>query len=131
MSDMIKGGCTCGSIRYAIEGKPDYSLICQCSQCQKITGSGNAPQMAVTNESLMLEGELSSYQQFADDGNTVTNCFCPHCGSPILKKTSADDMRVYIHVGSLDDPARFEPEFVVYSDSGHAWDTVDPELKRY
>jgi len=52
MSEMMKGGCTCGSIRYVIQGKPDYSLICQCTQCQKITGSGDALQMAVSNESL-------------------------------------------------------------------------------
>lgn len=131
ISEMISGGYTCGTIRHETHSEPSYSLICQCTQCQKITGASHAPQIAVAHKSFKLEGQLNYFKQSADDGNTVGNGFCLICGNPILKKTPADRDRVYIHVGSLDDPGQFHPEFVIYSSSGHAWDTLDPQLKRY
>ncbi len=130
MKALTSGRCMCGAIRYEFNDKPLYSLICQCTQCQKITGAGNAPSIAIANETFKLEGKLSYFKQLAEDGNTVSNGFCSKCGNPILKTTTAFQDRVYLHVGSLDDPGKFEPEFVVFSRSGYSWDTVDPKLKR-
>ena len=131
MNDLIAGHCMYGAIYYEIEGESLASLICQCTQCQKITGSGNAPQIAFSKDAFKLTGKLHYFEQLADDGNRVSNGFCPSCGNPILKKTTAFPDRVYVHVGSLDDPGIFAPEFVVFTNSGHAWDAVDPNLKRY
>ena len=130
MSKLISGRCMCGAVSYEIKGDPQTSLICQCTQCQKITGTGNAPQIAFSHNTFELEGNLSYFKQSADDGNIVSNGFCPSCGNPILKNTTAFPDQIYIHVGSLDDPSIFQPEFVVYSKSGYSWDTVDPKLKR-
>jgi hypothetical protein len=33
--------------------------------------------------------------------------------------------------GSLDEPARFHPRCIVYSESGHAWDHMDPALAAF
>ena len=130
MKELVSGGCMCGAIRYAFNSKPKYSLICQCTQCQKVTGTGHAPAIAVTSESFNLKGTLTYFKQLANDGNTVSNGFCPTCGNPILKTTTAVPDHVYIHVGGLDEPGQFKPEFVVYSSSGHSWDVIDPELER-
>ena len=130
MKKVTSGCCMCGAVSYEYSGEPLYSLICQCTQCQKITGAGNAPAICVENEAVTLTGELTYFEQMADDGNTVSNGFCPKCGNPIIKKTTAFQDRVYIHVGSLDDPSKFKPEFVVYSSSGHMWDSIDSNIKR-
>lgn len=131
METKLGGGCSCGEIRYEAYGKPKYSLICQCRQCQKTTGTGNSPQMAFDVTSFKLSGELKYFDTIANDGNTVSHGFCATCGNPILNKPVAAPDSVYILTGSLDNPAEFKPEFVVFSGSGYDWDTVDPELTRY
>jgi len=127
----VEGGCSCGAIRYQSDDKPEFQIICQCRQCQKLTGTGHAPSIAFRADTFKLTGELKFFHATSDDGNTVSHGFCPTCGNPILNKPTMAPDKVFILVGSLDDPASFKPEFVVYSSSGHAWDTVDPELKRY
>jgi hypothetical protein len=39
----FEGGCYCGKIRYAAEGKPRLKAQCHCRECQYI--SGGAPNM--------------------------------------------------------------------------------------
>ncbi len=127
----ISGGCSCGAIQYSADEKPEFQIICQCRQCQRLTGTGHAPSIAVNTNSFRLTGELKYFDTISDDGNTVSHGFCPNCGNPILNKPATAPDKVFILVGSLADPSIFAPEFVVYSASGYAWDTVDPELKRY
>ena len=127
----IGGGCSCGAIRYSADEKSEFQIICQCRQCQKLTGTGHAPSIAFNSKSFTLNGELKYFDTISDDGNTVSHGFCPNCGNPILNKPSAVPDKVFVLVGSLDRPASFEPDFVVYSSSGYAWDTIDPNLKRY
>lgn len=127
----VKGGCSCGAIAYQSDEKPEFQIICQCTQCQKLTGTGHAPLIAFKADTFNLTGELKYFDTTSDDGNRVSHGFCPTCGNPILNKPAVARDKVFVLVGSLDEPASFTPEFVVYSTSGHAWDSIDPELKRY
>ncbi|KAJ6601448.1 Mss4-like protein [Mycena vulgaris] len=34
-----KGSCACGSISYAVQGKPLFSVYCHCTQCQRADGA--------------------------------------------------------------------------------------------
>ncbi|KAJ6623044.1 Mss4-like protein [Mycena sp. CBHHK59/15] len=34
-----KGGCSCGSVQYAITGKPLFSVYCHCTRCQRADGA--------------------------------------------------------------------------------------------
>lgn len=124
------GGCACSTIRYEIHGEPEFSIICQCRQCQRISGSGHAAQFAVTVRDTRITGELSFYEFTADSGHTVNSGFCPTCGSPVLKKTTKVPELLFFHAATLDDPKIFKPEMVVYQSSGQPWDRIDPDLPR-
>jgi len=124
------GGCACGAIRYETQSEPEFSIICQCRQCQRISGAGHAASFAVMADATTLNGEVQSYETTADDGNTVNSGFCNNCGSPVLKTTSGYPQYIFFHAATLDNPSSFEPQMVVYSESGQSWDHVDPSLQR-
>ena len=130
MKTSLKGGCACGAVRYEIRDAPTFSLICQCRQCQRITGAGHAAQFAAPSESLSVRGEIRYYELHADSGNTVSSGFCPVCGCPILKKSTGFPQNVFIHAATLDDPGVFKPQMLVWNSSGQPWDHVDSALPR-
>lgn len=52
----LVGGCQCGAIRYELIGKPSFSSLCYCGDCQKASGSGFVPVMGYTKANFKLEG---------------------------------------------------------------------------
>ena len=130
MKENISGRCVCGEIKYTVTVESQFTLICHCKQCQRITGSGHAAQFAVPVEETVIEGELRFYEQKAESGNTVSSGFCAICGSPILKKTTQMPELLFFHAGTLDDPSTFTPQIVVFEDSKQPWDHVDPAIPR-
>jgi len=130
MDSNLSGGCACGAIRYEIKSAPEFTLICQCRQCQKITGSGHAASFAVTVDTTTIQGNIKFYELTADDGNKVSSGFCDRCGNPVLKKTSAMPQFFFFHAATLDDPSHYSPEMVVYSQFKQPWDYVDPSIPR-
>jgi len=83
MTSQYKGQCACGSITYTCDAEPIFTLICQCRQCQRITGSGHAVQFAVDAEKTKLKGKVSKHELKSDAGNDVVSAFCGQCGNPI------------------------------------------------
>lgn len=126
----LTGGCACGSVRYSIEAEPTFSFHCQCRQCQHATGTGHASLFIVPKSAVSVTGDLTFYAQSADDGATVNRGFCPRCGSPILGNSSGHPEVVLVTAASLDDPSRFKPQKLVFSDTGQGWDYIDPALHR-
>ena len=130
MTTTLSGGCICGAVRYECVAEPEFSIICQCRQCQRISGSGHAASFAVSAKATTIEGQISFYPLTADSGNTVSNGFCANCGAPLLKKTTKLPELLFFHAGTLDDPALFRPQMVVFEESKQPWDHVDPALPR-
>lgn len=128
MSDPITGGCACGQVRYEISGEPGFSFHCQCRKCQRASGTGHASIFIVTAEAITATGILGAYTQSSDSGHDTAAHFCPTCGSPVLNRADRFPESRYIHAASLDDPALFKPERVMFRAPGQAWDYIDPEL---
>ena len=130
MSERISGRCACGAITYTTTAEPQFTLICQCRQCQRISGSGHAAQFAVPVKETTIDGELAFYELTAESGNRVSSGFCRTCGSPMLKKTTKMPELFFFHAGTMDDPSTFKPQVVVYEGSKQPWDHVDPAIPR-
>ena len=130
MEEQTSGRCACGAIKYTASKKPQFSLICHCRQCQRISGSGHSAQFAVSKQETSIEGQLAFYEQPADSGHTVSNGFCANCGNPILKKTTKVPELYFFHAATMDNPSDFVPQFVVYEDSKLPWDHVNPDIPR-
>lgn len=127
--DSLKGHCLCGSVQYEIKAAPELSFLCQCRQCQRITGSGHSAEFMVPHEAVSISGELKSYEMNSDKGNTVNSTFCPTCGNPVFKKSSGYPGLLFFHAATLETPASFKPQKVFWASSSQPWDHVDPKLE--
>lgn len=119
---ILTGGCGCGAVRYSIDAVPEFSINCHCRKCQRATGTGHATSFAVPVKDVQIEGEIREHPWASDAGSTTYSGFCPTCGSPLSSRTERFPERLFLMAGSLDHPAAFAPDFVVYADEAQPWD---------
>ena len=131
MSTSWTGGCACGAIRYAISGQPLFENHCQCRDCQRKSGTGHGSYLTFPRAGVELHGEATHWDMVGDSGNVKTRAFCPTCGSPVYMTFAANHEVFTVHAASLDDPGRFNPQAVTYGVRGHAWDHLDPALRKF
>lgn len=125
-----KGGCMCGAIQYQLKSDPRLAFLCQCRQCQRITGTGHSAEFVPAEKDTVISGALKFYELIADSGNSVSSGFCSTCGNPVLKKSAGYPGMLFIHAATLDNPAVFTPQKVFWAASHQPWDYVNPELER-
>src|SRR4029434_9056229 len=86
----IDGRCDCGYISYEAEIDPETVAICNCTDCQTLSGSAFRTVVPTEKGSFrLLSGELKIYVKTGESGNKRPRSFCPHCGSPTYS-TSTD-----------------------------------------
>ena len=80
----IDGGCHCGNVRYEAEVDPEKTIVCHCTDCQTLSGSGYRTVVFVPESDFqLLGGELKRYEKLADSGNRRAMMFCPECGTQV------------------------------------------------
>ena len=131
-TEIMTGGCLCGSVRY--EAKPDVSsaYYCHCRDCQ--IGSGSAFHVAVLasqSSVRMLAGETSTYAKIADSGNTIERVFCPKCGTPVWWIGEGFPGLVVLTVSSLDSPEKVTPGRELWTDSAVSWCRIRDGIERF
>lgn len=131
MQKSLTGGCQCGAVRYECTAEPAVSLICHCRHCQRASGTGCVPLIAVPKDALTIAGAARYFETTSDGGRKVRRGFCPTCGSRVFAATDSAPDLITILAGSLDDPSRFQPSMHVYTDSAHAWDRIADGLPSF
>lgn len=125
MSQPYTGGCICGAIRYSVSGEPIAMLDCQCRQCQRESGTGHASHLTFAGAEVKLSGSASFWETVGDGGTLKRRAFCPACGAPVYMTFPAIADVFVVRAASLDDPARFKPQMVVWTAAAQPWDHVD------
>lgn len=111
----LEGGCYCGALRYAAEGKAIMKAQCHCRECQYI--SGGAPNLFMLMPVEGFSFTKGTPKQFSrsDLEGAVTREFCAECGTHILTRRPGLNA-IILKVGTLDDPAAFGgPRMAIYT----------------
>lgn len=119
---VLKGRCLCGASSYEVSGEAKFTIQCYCRDCQRVSGGGSLPQLAVAQDAFTSAGPIKSYGQKSASGNDLKFDFCSVCGSPLFKTTSMASDLVFVNAGSLDDPSTFEIGRKVFETSRQPWD---------
>jgi hypothetical protein len=126
------GGCSCGAIRYECSAEPLGMVNCHCRQCQYASGGGFTAGFFVDRASFkLLQGEPSNYELVADSGSKVRRGFCSSCGSQLFADGDGNPDMVVIKPASLDEPAWFQPQSDIFTESAQPWDHMDSELPKF
>ena len=129
---MLSGGCLCGAVRYEIDGKAEFAVLCYCRDCQRASGTGHVPVMGARRAHVQISGETGSYGVRAESGQLAIRHFCRTCGS-LLFGTSDDerDPVMSIYVGTLDDPSVFSPTTAICTRTRAPWDRAVGGLREF
>ncbi len=73
----MKGGCHCGAVSVALQSKPEYINLCDCSLCAKSGGAWGY----FTSDQVTVSGMTSSYRRADYDKPAVEMRFCANCGT--------------------------------------------------
>jgi hypothetical protein len=130
-NSMSSGGCLCGSVRYAFEGRPKFTGVCHCAHCQKQSGSAFSVNLGVSEAKLTVMGEVAEYHDAAESGATLFRRFCARCGSPLFSVSSSAPGLVYIKAGTLDDTSTVQPGMHVWTASKQAWVGIEADALQF
>ena len=117
-----EGGCLCGAVRYRVEGEPLRASVCNCTHCQRRTGSAFGFGAYFKAEQVKLSGTLNAYQHHSDEsGRWLRFEFCPACGTQVTWTLEAMPGMRAVGVGTLDDPKSAKPMRFGWFRSAHPW----------
>ncbi|TDG13436.1 GFA family protein [Seongchinamella unica] len=114
--------CLCGKVSITVSGKPELSIVCNCTNCQRRTGSPFAAILYFPDNQVVAQsGETKSYQFRVESGNTNTTFFCPDCGSTVFFRVDLFQGQTGIAAGCFNDPDIPMPAASAWTKSKYRW----------
>jgi len=129
MTREIRGGCSCGAVRYRATGTPEMQGICHCRTCQRLSGGGHVGFICFPSGSVAIEGETAVTRGPGGSGLPAERHFCPRCHSALFGLSDMIPGKTNIYAGTLDDTAQFTPTIAIFTRSRQAWERDPPSLK--
>lgn len=118
MSDGVEGGCLCGAVRFAVTGEPLNVAWCHCESCRRHSGAPVSVFLAVRRDEFAVsKGEITKYNSSPGRWRG----FCGRCGSTLTCEGNANSPEVHLHIGSIDDAARFVPTRHIFPEERLPW----------
>lgn len=97
------------------------SGLCFCADCRKASGGAGIGFMGFASSALTFSGTASQYVSKSARGSDAVRNFCPVCGSLVFGGIVGTDTSHTIYAGSIDDPATFVPEIVIFNRDRPVW----------
>lgn len=128
---MRTGRCACGQVTLTIVGEPVQTRQCWCRQCQQIAAGGPTHNAIFAKDDVTITGNVGSNGYVAASGNTLTQSFCPSCGSSLYAESSARPQFRTIRLGAIDEPHGLRPQMAIWTDEAPDWAVIDPAMEQY
>lgn len=118
----MKGGCSCGAVRYRMTTQPMIVHCCHCSWCQRETGSAFVINAVIESDRLMVDGTPDYVVTPSESGKGQEIARCPTCRVALWSHYSNSGRRsAFVRVGTLDDPANCPPDVHIFTSSKQPW----------
>ncbi len=128
MSDIRKGGCLCGAVRYEIDLTDHDTGHCHCTDCRKHTGAAFTMYTSVPKTQFKW---LSAPTGIAKTSPEVERLFCKACGTPFTwENPEVKDSQTVLTL-TLDDHMDIEPASEIFTKSRLPWMKPIEGVKQY
>lgn len=118
---MEEAKCACGSLKAHVTGEPAMVIMCHCTDCQRRTGAPSGVGAYFPADKVTIAGETKTYSRSSDAGRSLTNHFCPTCGTTVYWEAEAFPGIYGVAAGCFNDPAFPPPQRSSFSRSKYAW----------
>lgn len=117
----LRGGCSCGKVRYQLLAKPMRVHCCHCTDCQRHTGSAFVLNAIIETSAIkLLRGRLEAVP--------VPRDYAPHdiyrcrkCKVALWSNYGRRPQLRFVRVGTLDDPSALKPDIHIYTRTKVPW----------
>ena len=121
--------CACGGVTATAEGEPDIVVVCHCTQCQRRSGSPFGVGAYFRRSVVTLAGATKMFVRAVEGSSrTITNHFCPDCGSTVYWTLDLRPQHIGIAVGQFTDPEFKRPTRAVWAQHQHEWVALPPDI---
>ena len=117
----VHGACHCGKVTFTADVDPTKIMICNCADCQTLSG---APFRAIAQapiESFKLVGETKAYVKTAESGNKRAQVFCPECATPLYASAVENPSVVMLRLGCVAERDQLKPSLRLWQRSAQPW----------
>ena len=114
--------CACKNIEITLSANPDAVVVCNCTECQRRTGSAFGIGAYYSESKLVSKsGETSSYKRINDTGEQVEFFFCANCGTSVWWTTNTIPGYLATAGGCFADPEFPAPLMSLWEETKHPW----------
>ena len=117
----LTGGCICGQVKYQIIDKPLFTQACHCKDCKVLTGSSYVVNSSILENTLIVEGEVSSTELKAGSGASYKTYFCTKCGNYVYADYDSAVGRLTVRTKTLDNAEKFPPQVHIFTKDKDPW----------
>jgi len=116
---VVRGGCDCRAVRYALHDAPLIVHCCHCRWCQRESGAAFALNALIEADRMeLLEGvpEVVPTPSASGKGQRISRC--PVCRIALWSNyAGAGEALRFVRVGTLDDPDACPPDIHIFTES--------------
>ena len=114
--------CLCGQLTINVKGDPFLTVVCNCTNCQRRTGSVFSTNTYFKQDEVLSQvGQSKHCTLVADSGRTIVSRFCPDCGSTLSWEAEMFPGLIGFAVGTFNDPNFPKPQVVGFKKSKCHW----------
>jgi hypothetical protein len=117
----IDGACHCGKVSFTAQIDPDKVMICNCTDCQVLSGSPFRTIVPAPIVSFRINGQTRSYVKVAASGAQRAQVFCPECATPLYSSAVENASQVILRLGCVKQRARLKPVLQLWQCSTAPW----------
>ena len=121
--------CSCGSLRAEANGEPVLVHVCNCTECQRRTGSVFLVNSFFPKSQVLTQGPNKVYIRDGQEGRKIRLHFCPECGTTVYAENDGRPGLVAIPVGAFADPNFPKPTRSIWEQSKHSWVAFNQEVE--
>ena len=120
----LKGGCSCGAIRYKLTNSPLIVHACHCRDCQRVTGSGFVINIWIEKKFVERTGAVpKSFMLKGGTGKDHEVFFCDNCGTYVWSRyqVAPGGEALFVRAATLDQPDAITPDVHIFTRSKLPW----------